>query len=138
MIVAVAGQCRKAGKTTAVCDIVAATTEARWIAFKISPHPHEPNSSADPDTDRYLRAGAAESHLLMAVPEHFPQGRNVIVETNQPLPADLTVFIAAEDPVADWKDSAHDAAKRAGISATGRLTREHLLQIVKTISERQS
>jgi hypothetical protein len=138
VIVAVAGQCRKAGKTTAVCDIIAATPEARWIAVKISPHRHAPGSSVNPDTDRYRRAGAAESQLLTTLPQHFPQGRNIIVETNQPIEADFTVFIAAEDPTAEWKDSAHDAAKRAGISATGHLTREQLLQIVNTISERRS
>lgn len=138
MTVVVGGQCRKAGKTTAVCDIIAATVDANWIAWKISPHTHDPGLSADPDTERYLRAGAAESELLTAVPEHFPKHRNIIIESNQPVPADLVIFIRSEDPDAEWKESAHAASARTSIEATARLAPEALTQIARQINERRS
>ena len=117
MIVIVAGKGRKSGKTTAVCDIIAATNELHWTAVKITSHPHgaeirgpvviedhEPNAGTD--TGRYVAAGAyrgvwvrcsrADIARTMAP---FIHG-NVIIESNSAagvLPADLIVFIDTLD-----------------------------------------
>ncbi len=128
----VAGQCRKAGKTTTVCDIIAATKDLHWMAIKLTPLDHAPGSSADPDTDRYTRAGAAESHLLRSLPDPLPAGRNLIIESNsvlESLTPDVTVFVASSDRSAEWKPSARSAANRADYTITARPTHEQLASL---------
>ncbi len=113
MIVVVGGQARKVGKTTTVCQILAATPEARWLAYKVSPHAHEPSSSGD--SERYLAAGAAEGYLVAALPLPLPEGRNMIIESNSVLDQvepDLVVFVA-DPPTADYKTSARPLESRA-------------------------
>ena len=105
MIVVVGGQARKVGKTRAVCDIIKATREARWIAIKVSPHEHGP-SDRETDTDRYVAAGADEATLVQQLPPLSPH-RNVIIESNSALGSiepDLFIFVA--DAQAEWKESA--------------------------------
>lgn len=137
MIVLVGAQCRKAGKTSTVCDLIAATRTARWIAYKLSPHDHASADSADPDTDRYLRAGAAEAHLLQTLPAGLPADRNIIVESNSALEAlqpDYVVFVASPDKAAEWKPSATAVANRANLTVTGRPTPEQLEQFASWFS----
>ena len=129
MIVVVGGQARKVGKTRAVCDIISATPEAAWVAVKITPHGH-PEPSRDPDTDRYLRAGAAESRLLTGHPPlALPHGRNLIVESTSILDQ-LTpdLFFLIVDPAnPDWKPSAErHRTHPAAIEVSGLLQPEHL------------
>lgn len=107
MIVVVGGQCRKVGKTTAVCRIIEAVPEAKWVAVKISPHEHAPAQSGD--TERYLAAGAASAHLLKPG-DALPSARNLIVESNsvvEQLEPDLCFFVT-DARVSEWKQSALD------------------------------
>jgi hypothetical protein len=125
VIVVVGGTSRKSGKTSAVCEIIAATTQANWIAVKITPHEHgasletpivirETTSGGQSDTARFLQAGARQAWWVRASPRQIsdamrgiPEG-NRIVESNAAaaaLPADLFFFVI--DPNADeWKLSA--------------------------------
>lgn len=130
MIVVVGGQARKVGKTRAVCDIIKATREARWIAIKVSPHEHGP-SDRETDTDRYKAAGAVEATLVQQLPP-LPANRNVIIESNSALDAvkpDLFIFVA--EPQAEWKESAHRVIDRADYVVDGFVTAE----VIGRISE---
>ena len=119
MIVVVGGQARKVGKTRAVCDIVAATREARWIAIKVSPHEHGP-TDRETDTDRYVAAGAAEALLVRKVPV-LPTDRNVIIESNAALESvEPDLFVLVTDPaVPEWKESARRVIERADYVVNG-------------------
>jgi hypothetical protein len=150
--VIVGGYGRKAGKSTAVCDIIAATPEARWTAVKLTSHEHganlkrpvvaeeqEPN---DTDTGRYLRAGAARAFWVRSRAEDIGNALtplmsgNVIVESNSGvgiIAADLILFIGAAD-AADSEPSAARAAALAHITVHGRITEEILLRIRQGIS----
>ncbi|MBL8222969.1 MAG: hypothetical protein JNL62_27265 [Bryobacterales bacterium] len=88
MLVAVGGHSRNVGKTSAMCGIIAATHELRWVAVKITQHGHgicsldgkpcdcAPQNPEHPyvldeqleadgtDSGRYLSAGAARSYWL--------------------------------------------------------------------------
>lgn len=115
MMVLVGGQCRKVGKTTAVCQIIAAIPEARWIAYKITPHHHAADSSRDPDTERYLRAGAVFAELVEGSIPQLPAGANVIIESNAAIAhcePDVVLYIADPDN-ADVKPSAAAVERRA-------------------------
>lgn len=123
MIVVVGGQARKVGKTRAVCEIIAATPEARWVVYKMSPHFHgrvEPGQGGD--TGRFLRAGAAEAFLIESeeIPA-LPQGRNVIIESNTAaaqICADLFLFVVAPEQ-AEWKESARRLFGKADCVVSG-------------------
>ena len=109
MIVVVGGSSRKAGKTKVMCEIISATRDAAWVAFKISPHHHEPGMTGD--TERYLAAGAIEARLLSAL-DVLPEG-NVMIESNSVLnniTPDLFVFVEGSE---EWKQSAHRHVSRA-------------------------
>lgn len=128
MILVVGGQARKVGKTRAVCDIITATREARWLAVKVSPHLHEV-ADRETDTDRYLAAGAESAVLVDEVPE-LPAGRNVILESNaaaEVVAADLIVFVA--EAGAEWKESARRVVGRADFVVEGWVTREVVARI---------
>ncbi len=91
-IVQILGSGRNCGKTTLGCAILAAFPTLRWIAVKVTPHSHSIDATlTGKDTDRFHRAGAAESHLLPApiTPASFHSfvGRAdaVLVESGQPL-----------------------------------------------------
>jgi hypothetical protein len=76
-IIVVGGSGRGAGKTALVCGLIAALSEFRWTAVKITSHDHahEPGprtpireetiAGEETDTQRYLAAGAARSFLAM-------------------------------------------------------------------------
>lgn len=134
MIVVVGGQARKVGKTRAVCDIIAATREARWLAVKVSSHSHEA-SDRETDTDRYLAAGAESAVLAEEVPE-LPAGRNVILESNaavEVVAADLFVFVA--EAGAEWKESARRVVDRADVVVESRVTAEVVARVRGMLSE---
>jgi hypothetical protein len=133
VIVVVGGQARKAGKTQAVCDIIAATREARWTAVKISPHEHRPTGGGD--TQRYLDAGAAAA-LLVAAADPLPSAENLIIESNSVLEVlrpDLFVFVADTDQH-EWKESARRVFDRADIVVRGRVTEEVLRRVREALA----
>jgi hypothetical protein len=126
VIVVVGGSSRKAGKTTVICEIIAATREARWTAVKISPHDHEPGEHGD--TERYLEAGAAHASI---VNRYAPDvhGGNIILESNSvmdTLTPDLFVFV---DGGGAWKRSAVRHASKAHYTVTGHATPELIARI---------
>jgi hypothetical protein len=133
VIVVVGGQARKAGKTRAMCDIIAATRDVRWTAVKISPHEHHATGAGD--TQRYLGAGAAAA-CLITPGEPLPAAANLIVESNavmETLRPDLFVFVADDDR-SEWKDSARRVFPLADIVVQGRITPEVLRRIRETLS----
>jgi molybdopterin-guanine dinucleotide biosynthesis protein len=126
LIVVVAGQWRKAGKTTVVCEIIAATREANWSAVKVTPEKHVAADGGD--TARYIAAGAAAAYLIegSALAE-LPAAENLLVESNAILAQvdpDLVVFVEADH--GEWKASARDAATRADYIVRGHATPELL------------
>jgi hypothetical protein len=128
VIVVVGGQTRKAGKTRAVCDIIAATREAEWTAVKISPHEH--HATVEGDTQRYLDAGAQAACLILPG-EPLPVARNLIIESNAVMEAlrpDLFVFVA-DAATTEWKDSARRVFALADIVVDGGITEDVLRRI---------
>jgi hypothetical protein len=150
--VIVAGYARKAGKSTAVCDIIAAAPEARWTAVNLTSHEHGANLSRpvvaeerepnDTDTGRYLRAGAARAFWVRSRVEDIENAitpllsGNVIIESNAAvgiIAADLVLFIGAAD-AANSKPSATRAAALANATVHGPITDDILLRIRQGIS----
>lgn len=139
MIVVVAGQSRKVGKTTAVCRLITATAEAQWVAIKISPHKHtesplmeETEPGEGSDTARYLAAGAARAFLWTIAEEQiqaFGVAMNLIVESNAALDVltpDL-IFLVVDPEVEEWKPSARRHVDRAdAVIDRGEITVEHV------------
>lgn len=109
-VIIIAGQTKNVGKTTLVCNIIAAFPNVSWTAVKISNHPHIPqearklsegsgwsiwqqNSPRDHnDTARFLGSGAACSLLVQsdnsslepacaALSHELASAKNVIVES---------------------------------------------------------
>jgi hypothetical protein len=115
MRIVVGGESRKAGKTTAVCRIIAAFPEAAWTAVKISAHLHGAaaewslaEDAAGGDTRRFLEAGAKRALLycgrvepgLPALLDMLPEAGNWIVETTTAahlLPHDLAILVTAPE-----------------------------------------
>ena len=80
----VGGQTKNIGKTTLVCNIIAAFSHLRWNGVKITSHRHEAigcelriegtsymvweqiSLAAQSDTTRFLRAGAEKAFLIQA------------------------------------------------------------------------
>ena len=133
MIVVVGGSSRKAGKTTVVCEIIAATPEANWTAIKITPHLHEVSEGGD--TKRFQVAGAHH-----AVLENDPRNLsvkftgNIVIESNSILDVikpDLFVFV---DGGSKWKESARRHASRADVVVHGHATPELLKRIRANLS----
>lgn len=128
MTVVVGGSSRKAGKTTVICEIIAATRGACWTAVKISSHDHEPGAFGD--TERYLAAGAAHAAIF----DGYPAGRfagNIIVESNsvmETLAPDLFIFV---DGGGEWKPSAARHAAKAQYMVAGHATPE-LIERIET------
>ena len=131
LTVLVGGQSRKAGKTTVICEIIRHIPEARWVAVKVSPHKHEKVQGQQPDTFRYLEAGAAAAHLV-GKDDPLPEGGNRIIESNAALSrakADLIIFVANPTPGAEWKPSAHALRNVADVVVTGSTTPELLSRV---------
>jgi hypothetical protein len=137
VIVVVGGQARDVGKTRAVCDIIAATPEASWVAIKITPHEHEISSTGHADTDRYLRAGASEAHLLKFASQiELPRATNLIVESIsvlEQIDPDLFIFVANSSSP-EWKESARRWLWRADAVIEGKVPVEVLDRIRRLLS----
>jgi hypothetical protein len=121
VIVVVGGSSRKAGKTAVVCEIIAATREAKWTAVKVTPHSHD--LSPFGDTERYAGSGAARALLVRALLPGELAG-NVIIESNSVLDVitpDLFIFVAGDG---DWKASAERHAAKAHYIVHGHATPE--------------
>ena len=134
MILVVGGQARKVGKTRAVCDIIRATSEAKWVAIKVSPHHHAPSSRAA-GTDRYLNAGAAEASIVRELPP-LPEGRNIVIESNSVVDLvkpDLFLFVT-DASKEEWKESALRVAGRADYVVNEFVTPEVLDRISELLS----
>lgn len=148
MIIVVGGQTRKAGKSTAVCEIIASTPEACWTAVKLTSHEHgadltrpvvleEREPHHDTDTGRYLQAGAVRAFWVRCRAEDIMDALapllrgNMIVESNSAvgvIAADLVVFIAARDN-AEWKPSAERAAALASVIVHGHVSEAVLSRV---------
>lgn len=133
MTVIVGGQGRNSGKTTAVCEIVAATQHARWTAVKLTAHAHgadltepvifeEPEAGAATDTGRYLAAGAHRAFWVRCHPDDIARAvaplvaGAVIIESNSAaglIEADLIIFIRIDSGEA--KPSAERASSMADL-----------------------
>jgi hypothetical protein len=117
VIVVVGGSGRKVGKTTVMCEIIAATPEANWTAVKITPHAHERTRYGD--TERYLAAGAVNALLTNELPA---AGGNVIIESTSivdVIKPDLFLFVVGSEP---WKPTAAAHAARADTMVKGHVT----------------
>jgi len=124
VIVVVGGNRRKAGKTTVICEIIAATRSARWTAVKLTPHVHEKTDHGD--TERYLAAGAARASLSDVYSEL--EG-NVIIESNSVLDRlkpDVFVFV---DDGGERKASALEHVSNADFIVTGHASEEAIARI---------
>ncbi|HYP07534.1 MAG TPA: hypothetical protein VER03_14975 [Bryobacteraceae bacterium] len=135
MIVVVGGSSRKAGKTTTICEIIAATREAQWTAVKVTPHAHEAGEFGD--TERYTKAGAVRSLLTQELTGHADQG-NTIVESNAVMDAldpDVFVFV---DGGGDWKPSAKRHAAKAHYIVRGHATSEVIAHIRQELAREQA
>ena len=87
-LIVVGGSGRGVGKTSLVCGLIAALSEFRWTAFKISSHSHDnaepireertPGHSAD--TQRYLAAGAHRALLVEARDDTFAEAVRALWE----------------------------------------------------------
>ena len=79
-IVVVGGSSRGVGKTALVCGLIAALSEYRWTAVKITTHEHdkpkpiweEKNAGQGTDTGRYLAAGALRAFLTTPAMHNNP------------------------------------------------------------------
>lgn len=112
-IIVVGGPARRAGKTTLVCALIAALSEFRWTAVKITADDHgqpqplweETDANARKGTGRYLAAGAGRAFLLTSTQEEIDLdplwaqvegGANLIFESNRivaTLQPDLTLAL---------------------------------------------
>ncbi len=117
MLVVVGGHARKIGKTSVICGIVSALRDWRWTAIKITPHEHRP--SENPDTERYLAAGAERSYLVVNATGELPgilsESKNAIIESGSAL--DLVtpdlILMVIDESVADFKPGAERFRDRA-------------------------
>ena len=111
-VIAVGGEAKNIGKTTLVCNIIAAFPQIGWTAIKFSTHAHVPvnvelvietkgisiwrQSCAgdDSDTARFLKAGAQRGFLVLSEPsdhrmvseilrKQLPPAAHVIIESTQ-------------------------------------------------------
>lgn len=127
MLIVVGGTRRKVGKTSVVCGIVSGLREWGWTAVKITPHSHgHSRPGAMPDSERYVRAGAARSfwirtpageveRALPAMSRILGGSENVIVESNSAvdlLTPDLCLMVVDDDR-GDWKASSRRFFDRA-------------------------
>lgn len=133
MIVVVAGQGRKSGKTSVVAGIIAALRDLEWTAIKISRHRHngewgvtEEQTPSDTDSGRYLSAGASRAFWIRAPGKGMREAAanvrriaagsvHTIVESSsilRYLTPNLTMVVL--DPsIQDWKASGKQAIRLA-------------------------
>jgi molybdopterin-guanine dinucleotide biosynthesis protein len=135
MTIVVGGSSRKAGKTTVMCEIIAATREAAWTAIKLTPHEHEDSRTGD--TERYLAAGAASALMAKTLPARL-EATNLIIESNSVLATlapDLFVFVQSEG---EQKPSALEHAHRADVTICGHATPELIFRIEQALAATHS
>jgi molybdopterin-guanine dinucleotide biosynthesis protein len=131
VILVVGGSSSKVGKTTVICEIIAATRDARWTAVKITPHQHEPKQHGD--TERYAAAGAVRT-VLSSGPA--PREGNVIIESNSvldELTPDLFVFVEGGP---DSKPSARRHAGKADFHVAGHAPPELITEVRRRLDQR--
>ena len=132
MIVVVGGQARNVGKTTVMCEIIAATQSLGWVAVKLTTHVHDASAYARAtDTERYVAAGAREA-LLLDCASDLPVAANLIVESNavvKELKPDLFVFVT-DSTSAEWKASAVEVVSAADVVVERQLGPETLCRIL--------
>lgn len=139
--IVVGGQAKDIGKTTLVCNIVAAFPERSWTAAKISDHRHRVSGcklvgegdgwsileqverKVSSDTARYLLAGARRALLVQAEGSalrdasntllQFCSG-NLIIESNRALEfLSPDLFLLVVDDEREFKPSAQAQLRRA-------------------------
>ena len=138
MIVVVSGQTRKCGKTTVMCDLIAATREEGWVAVKLTAHRHAKTQAGD--TGRYLAAGAKRAFLLHDKAE-LPNVPRLIVESNalaQDTTPDLLVYVR-NALSSDSKPSADGLLSKANVVVEGgTLTAEQIELLRKAVLDNRS
>ena len=110
-LILVGGQARNVGKTTLVCNIIAAFPQFRWNAAKVTNHRHNAagcelrakgvswsvweqiSAEVETDTSRFIRSGAQRAWLIQAEDAALEEalsslgemltGRNLIVESTR-------------------------------------------------------
>jgi molybdopterin-guanine dinucleotide biosynthesis protein len=101
-MILVGGQAKNIGKTTLVCNIIAALSQLRWNAIKITTHRHEAigcelriegtsyvvweqvSLTAQSDTIRFLRAGAEKAFLIQAEDAALEEAYSVLLSLLRP------------------------------------------------------
>ena len=135
-LILVGGQTKNVGKTTLVCNIIAAFRQFHWTAVKITAHLHQPEGcellsqglgwsvweqhqmEGRTDTDRFLNAGAERALLVQAEHEYLDEPCTMLEQQFSTLnwiveSSSATTCLHADlsllivDPTqADFKDSA--------------------------------
>jgi hypothetical protein len=85
-IIVVGGSSRGVGKTALVCGLIAALSEFRWTAVKITTHEHdkpkpiweEKSAGHGTDTGRYLAAGALRAFLATPAMHNNPSTPDLV------------------------------------------------------------
>jgi hypothetical protein len=144
-LILVGGQTKNIGKTTLICNIVAAFRQFHWTAVKITAHLHQPEGcellaqgvgwsiwqqhhiEARTDTGRFLNAGAERALLVQAEHENLDEpcvmleqqfsARNWIVESSSATTClHADLSLLIVDPTqADFKDSAQKQLATADV-----------------------
>lgn len=102
LLIAVGGQAKNIGKTTLVCNIIAAFPQTGWTAVKFSTHAHEPAHSElilrsqkvaiwrqiragyDTDTARFLKAGAQRALFVQSEESNQPAASEILLKELSP------------------------------------------------------
>jgi len=146
-LIVVGGQTKNIGKTTLICNIIAAFRQFHWSAVKISLHFHDPDdcellaqgsgwsiwqqrsAESKSDTARFLKAGAERALLVRADGEHLQKTcatlqeqfsiRNWIVESSSAATClDADLSVLIVDPAqTDFKNSAQKQLASADVLA---------------------
>jgi hypothetical protein len=144
-LIVVGGQTKNIGKTTLICNIIAAFRQFHWTAVKITVHFHEPeggellaqglgwsiwqqgSAERDSDTARFLNAGAERALLVRADEEHLEKAcatlqeqfsnRNWIVESSSAATyLEADLSVLIIDPArTEFKDSARKQLASADV-----------------------
>ena len=114
-VIIVGGQTKNVGKTTLICNIIAAFPKLKWTAVKISSHPHVPehcamiregaawtiweqNAATDRnDTARFLRSGARRALLVEAAEKQLKEACASLQQEFEPAGAVIVESAAAAE-----------------------------------------
>jgi hypothetical protein len=144
-LILVGGQTKNIGKTTLICNIIAAFRQFRWTAVKITAHLHQPEGcellsqglgwsvweqrqiEGRTDTGRFLNAGAERALLVRAEHDYLDEpctmleqqfsARNWIVESSSAAKSvKADLSLLIVDPArAELKDSALEQLARTDV-----------------------